>query len=267
MTESGLRTALVTGGSSGIGLSCAKALLAAGWRVYTLSRRPQGPEGFRHLQADVTDPAQCAAAVASVLEEAGRLDLLVNCAGFGISGAVEFTPMEAARKQVEVNLFGVANMCAAVLPSLRTQGGGRIVNISSVAAVTPIPFQVWYSVSKAGINSYTMALANEVGRFGVSVCAVMPGDTRTGFTDARQKLPAGDEVYGGAISRSVARMEKDERGGVSPDTVGRLVARIAERKRVKPLYTVGALYKFFVLLARLLPPGLCNRILGTMYAA
>ena len=259
--------ALVSGGSSGIGLSCAQALTRAGWRVYTLSRRGGGCEGAEALTGDVTDPASCEAAVSRVLETAGRLDLLVNCAGFGISGAAEFTSPEEARSQLEVNLLGTANLCRAVLPHFRDRRGGRIINISSVAAVTPIPFQAWYSVSKAGINAYTMALANEVRRFGISVCALQPGDTRTGFTDARRKSVEGDEVYGGAISRSVSRMEKDERGGVSPDKVAQTVLRLAVKRRVAPLYTVGFVYKLCVLLMRLLPGSLANRILGMMYAS
>ena len=258
--------ALVSGGSSGIGRSCAEALLKAGWRVYALSRRGGGPENAVSLIGDVTDPDQCAAAVRRVTEEAGRLDLLVNCAGFGISGAAEFTPMEEARRQLEVNLLGTANLCSAAIPVFREQKGGRIINISSVAAVTPIPFQAWYSASKAGINSYTMALANEARRFGVSVCAVMPGDTRTGFTDAREKSAEGDEVYSGAISRSVSRMEKDERGGVSPDKVAAKVLRLAQRKRVGPLHAVGFVYSLCVLLMRILPSALANRILGMLYA-
>ena len=258
--------ALVSGGSSGIGLSCAEALLRAGWRVYTLSRRGGGPDHAVPLAGDVTDPDQCTAAVRQIVGETGRLDLLVNCAGFGISGAAEFTPMEEARRQLEVNLLGTANLCSAAIPRFREQKSGRIINISSVAGVTPIPFQAWYSVSKAGINSYTMALANEVRRFGISVCAVMPGDTRTGFTDARKKSSAGDELYGGSVSRSVSRMEKDERGGVSPDKVAQKVLRLARKKRVGPLHTVGLVYGLCVLLMRILPSGLANRILGMLYA-
>lgn len=258
--------ALVSGGSSGIGLSCAEALSRAGWRVFTLSRRGGGDAGCTPLTGDVTDPAACEAAVARVLEEAGRLDLLVNCAGFGISGAAEFTPMEEARRQLEVNLLGTANLCRAALAHFRERRSGKIINISSVAGVTPIPFQAWYSVSKAGINSYTMALANEVRRFGIAVCAVMPGDTRTGFTDARRKSDEGDEAYGGAISRSVSRMEKDERGGVSPVTVARKVLRIAGKRRVAPLYTVGLVYQLCVLLVHLLPASAANRILYMLYA-
>ncbi len=261
------KVALVTGGSSGIGLSCAKALQARGGRVFTLSRREEGPSGFDHIRADVSDAADCRRAVEAVLGHSSRLDLLVNCAGFGISGAAEFTPDGEAEAQVRVNLFGTANMCKAVIPQMRRQGGGRILNVSSFAALTPIPFQIWYSVSKAGINSYTMALANELRPFGISAAAIMPGDTKTGFTDVRRKCPEGDDVYKGVISRSVAKMEKDERGGMSPAVAGGLVARLAEKKHLAPLYTVGFGYKCLALLFKLLPAALSNRILGMMYAS
>ena len=120
----------------------------------------------------------------------------------------------------------------AALPLMRAQGGGRIVNISSVAAPLAIPFQAWYSVSKAAVNAYTLALFNEVKQFGISVCAVMPGDIRTGFTSAREKSHAGDDVYKGRIARSVAKMEKDEENGMAPEVAGRFLApRGAEKAR------------------------------------
>ncbi len=190
----------------------------------------------------------------------------MNCAGFGISGAVEFTDEADAMDQIRVNLFGTDHMCRAALPVMRRQGGGRILNIGSFAGLTPIPFQTWYSVSKAGINSYTMALANEVRPFGISAAAILPGDTRTAFTDRRRKAAAGDEIYGGAVSRSVARMEKDERNGMDPARVGALAARLAEKRRIAPLYTVGLSYRLLALLWRLLPGSLGNRILGMLYA-
>ena len=111
-----------------------------------------------------------------------HIDVLINNAGFGISGAVEFTGTEEAQRQLDVNFFGMVRMNRQVLPVMRKQGYGRIVNLSSVAGAIPIPFQTYYSASKAAINSYTMALANEVKPFGIQVCCVQPGDIRTGFT-------------------------------------------------------------------------------------
>lgn len=261
------KVALVTGGSSGIGKCTADALLRRGCRVYTLSRRVPTQGGkARHICADVTDEAQVRRAVEQILKEEKRIDILVNCAGFGISGAVEFTRPEDARRQMDVNFFGTVQVTGAVLPQMRRQGSGRIVNVSSVAAPAAIPFQTFYSASKAAINAYTCALANEVRPYGVTVTAVQPGDIRTGFTAARDKSVEGDEAYGGRISRSVATMERDEENGMAPEKVGAYVCRIALKKRVKPLYTVGFVYKCVCLLCKLLPCGLLNRLIGLIYA-
>ena len=217
------QVAIVTGGSSGIGAAAAEYLAVHGCTVYEFSRHEKsgGSASVHHVTADVTDEASVAAAVQSVLDAEGRIDILLNNAGFGISGAAEFTSVEEAKRQLEVNFWGMVRATKAVLPVMRAQRSGRIVNTSSVAAVTPIPFQTYYSVSKAAINSFTMSVGNEVRPYGIRISAVMPGDTRTGFTDARARSFAGDDAYGGRISRSVAKMEKDERGGVLPRSSAR----------------------------------------------
>ena len=260
------RCAIVTGGTSGIGLAAAQALQQAGYSVYTFSRRGQGPEHLTHLRVDVTDEMAVEEAVEQVVRETGRLDLVVNCAGFGISGAVEFTDTRDVQRLFEVNFLGMVRVNRAALPHLR-QTKGRIISISSVAAPVALPFQAYYSCTKAAVNDYTLALANEVRPFGVSVCALMPGDICTGFTSARQKTVLGDDLYGGRIERSVAKMERDERRGMQPETVGAFACRIAQKKRVKPLYTIGWSYKLVCLLAKLLPAGALNRIVYWVYAA
>ena len=130
----------------------------------------------------------------------------------------------------------------------------------------PIPFQTYYSASKAAITSYSMALANEVGRFGIRVSAIMPGDISTGFTDARKKITEGDDVYRGSVSRSVGTMEKDERGGMDVTKAGAFVAKAAIDRRHKPLYTIGAQYKLAVLLTKILPAAWLNRLIRIIYA-
>ena len=258
--------ALVTGGSSGIGLAAARALRDRGLTVFIVSRRPFTEKGLHHLCADVADERQCAEAVEAVLRKAGRLDLLVNCAGFGISGAVEFTEPAEAKKQMEVNFFGCVNMTRAALPHMRQRGSGRIVNISSVAAPAAIPFQAYYSASKAAINAWTAALANELRPWGVSVTAVQPGDIKTGFTAAREKSVAGDEAYGGRISKSVAKMERDEQNGMDPAKAGAYIAKIAMKQHPKPVYTIGLGYKAICVLLKLLPSRLANWAIGKLYA-
>ena len=258
--------AIVTGGSSGIGLAAARALRDKGLTVYILSRRPYSEKGLHHICCDVADERQCAEAFETVLHKAETVDILVNCAGFGISGAVEFTELTEAKKQMEVNFFGCVNMTKAALPYMRQRGNGRIVNISSVAAPAAIPFQAYYSASKAAINAWTAALANELRPCGVTVTAVQPGDIKTGFTAAREKSIAGDEAYGGRISKSVAKMERDEQNGMDPAKAGAYIAKIALKKHPKPVYTIGFGYKAICVLLKLLPSRLANWAIGLLYA-
>lgn len=259
------KTAIVTGGSSGIGLNVAKSLKSSGCKVYEFSRREVKDSPFEHISVDVTDESAVQAAVKQVLEAEGKIDILVNCAGFGISGAVEFTSLEDAKRQLDVNFFGMVNCSKAVIGAMRKAKSGRIVNISSVAGPVPIPFQAFYSASKAAINSYTCAAANELAPYGISLCAIQPGDISSGFTDARKKTLDGDEEYGGRISKSVAVMEKDERGGMKPEVAGAYIAKIALKKKVKPLYAIGFVYKLFCVLMKILPIGLSNKIIGMIY--
>ncbi len=260
------RIAVVTGGSSGIGRFTAKALADAGCTVYELSRRDIPQAGITHLPADITDEAQVRKAVGRIIEAEGRINILVNNAGFGISGAAETTDPAAAHRQLEVNLFGMDSVTRAVLPHMRAQGSGRIVCLSSIAGILPIPFQLWYSVSKSAVASYCLALANEVRPFGITVCAILPGDIATGFTDARQKDDSADAVYAGRVSRSVAGMERDERGGMRPEYAGRFVAKYALKANSRPLVAMGFSYKCVAVLAKLLPRRLSNRIVGMLYA-
>ena len=260
-----MKTAIVTGDSSGIGRATAKALMDMGCTVYGFSRRGCDLPGIRHLSVDVTSEEGVRAAVEHIAAREGQIDILVNCAGFGISGAVEFTELSDAKRQFDVNFFGTVNVVKAVLPYMRQAGEGRIVNISSVAAVAHIPFQTFYSATKAAIESYSQALANEVRPFGITVTCAQPGDIRTGFTQARKKCHLGDDVYGGRIGRSVAGMERDEEKGMSPEAVGRFIAKLCLRRRVHPIHTVGFGYQCLSALCKILPCGLRNRIVGVLY--
>ena len=258
------KIAIVTGGSSGIGLWAVHYLAEDKYTVYELSRRENDNIEIKHLKCDVTDEKQVKTAIEYVIKEEGKIDLVINCAGFGISGAVEFSKADDIKRQFDVNFFGMDNVNRSVIPYLR-QSKGRIINISSVAAVASIPFQTYYSSCKAAINSYTLALANELRPFGISVCAIMPGDTHTGFTKAREKCIDGDDLYQGRITRSVERMEKDELGGVDAKIVGKYIYEIATRKMVKPLYTVGIQYKIIVFLLKILPYRLSNYLIYRIY--
>ena len=260
------KVALVTGGSSGIGLAAVRALVKRGVTVYEVSRRDTQIEGATHLKGDVTNEETMISIVQQIVEAEGKLDILLCSAGFGISGAVEFTESKDAKRQFDVNFFGVDNCVKAVLPVMRKQACGRIVIVSSVAAAIAIPFQTYYSATKAALNAYACALRNELRPCGVTVTSVMPGDIATGFTDAREKSPAGDDEYNGRISRSVARMEKDERNGMKAEIAGKFLCRACLKRRVAPTCSIGFTYKLLVWLSKTLPQRLVSFIVYRMYA-
>lgn len=260
------KVCLITGGTSGIGLCTAEAMSKAGYVVYEISRREKGNDTVTHFQGDITDEKTLEPIIDTIIRKEGHIDVLINNAGFGISGAVEFTDTQDAIRQFDVNFFGMVRMNKLILPIMRKQGYGRIINLSSVAGAIPIPFQTYYSASKAAINSYTMALANEVKPFGISVCCIQPGDIKTGFTDARKKSEKGDDIYRGKISKSVAGMERDEQSGMKPQTAGKFICRVATKRCVKPIYTIGAMYKTFCFLAKILPHRAVNFIVRMLYA-
>lgn len=263
------KIALITGGSSGIGLATTKVLSQAGYQVYEMSRKSTkiyADEKIIHLQGDVSSEEDAVCIVKKIIDKEGQIDLLINNAGFGISGAAEYTKLEDAKNQFDVNFFGVVNMTKAVLPYMRLQEHGRIINLSSLAAVIPLPFQSFYSASKAAMNNYTLALRNELKPYGVTVCALMPGDICTNFTDVRRKDIIGDKEYGGRISKSIERMEQDERNGKDPTFVANKLLLLAQKRYVKPLYSLGFNYRFFYFLIRILPTRLINNIVYKLYA-
>jgi len=259
-----MKVVAITGASSGIGRETAKHFAAKGWKVYNLSRRPSGEADINDIAADVTIEEEIKKAFAQIRSESGRLDLLVNNAGFGISGAVEFTELSDARDQFDVNFFGTFNCIKAALPMLK-ESQGRIICMSSAAAIFAIPFQSFYSATKAAINILVSALATELKPFKVSVCALQLGDVKTGFTAARVKSYAGDDVYCGAIGRSVAVMEKDEQSGMPPKKIAAVIYKTAHKRKVKPIYTVGIQYQLLAFLNKLLPHSLVNYVIRKMY--
>ena len=247
---------VITGGTSGIGKATARYISEKNYKVYEISRHAPQSNECEHVTADVTDAVAVKHAVDLIVSREGRIDLLVNSAGFGISGAAEFTDIKDAKSQFDVNFFGIFNMCKAVIPVMRGKGAGRIINIGSVAGVVPIPFQSFYSASKAAI----------LRPFGITVICIQPGDIKTGFTSARVKTAAGDDVYDGRISRSVSKMEYDEQTGMPPEAAGKFIAKAAIGSSKRPVRTIGFSYKVVCCLAKILPLGLMNKIIGKLYA-
>lgn len=255
---------LISGGSNGIGRACAERFVKEGHTVYEISRRGRDDKGIRHLQADVTREPEVRAAVETMLKETGRIDVLLANAGFGISGAFEETPEEAYMKQFDVNVFGAVRLIQAVLPAMRAQGRGRILITSSLAGEIAIPFQSFYSATKASLVSFCLSLNNELRPFGIDCAALLPGDICTGFTDQREKT--GSAVYK-KLESSLARMEKDERGGASPaEVAARLYKMAVQKSRPRPVQTLGAGYHVLFALWRFLPRRFGNWLVGRLYA-
>ena len=259
------RVAIVTGASSGIGLSTAKMLKSHGVVVYGMAYNDFEAE-FNYIKCDVTNIEQIENAMKQIFEKEGRIDYLVNCAGMGISGSVENSPNEKIHKIFDVNFFGTVNMCKAVLPYMRKNSFGHIVNISSVAGELPIPFQTFYSATKASIESFTAGLDMEVKTFGIRCACVLPGDTKTGFTNAREKNPVDDQSYGNRIEKSIGKMEHDEQTGMTPESVAKVICKVLSKKNPKPTNLVGFKYKLLMFLSKCLPKKFVHKVLFKMYA-
>ena len=260
-----MKTIVISGGSSGIGLATASLFAERGWCVFELSRHGVSHDGITHVNCDVCDEKSTKAAIAEGLKQTDTIDVVISNAGFGISGAVEFTDITEAQRQMDVNFMGAVRFTQAVLPQLRKQHFGRIIYTSSVAATLAVPYQAFYSASKAAINAMALALANEVREFGISVSVMMPGDVSTGFTDAREKNSNGEDVYTGA-NKAITTMERDERGGMNPAQMARLFWHIATCHSPRPQYVGGFSYRILCFLDRLLPKRLVNWIEYKVYS-
>ncbi len=270
-----VHTVLLTGGSSGIGAETARMLAAAGIKVYAASRRGTVPAECASagtvvpVVMDVNSDESVNAAVARIVAAEGSIDAVVCNAGNGIAGAVEDTDVEEARYQFETCFFGAHRVIRAVLPHMRKAGFGRIVTVSSVAAVVPIPYQTFYSSVKAALLIYTKSLSLEVGKFGIQCCSILPGDTKTGFTSARKSTRRAEDAAGpyyATFKRSVGRMERDEQNGMPASRIAGAVVRQLQRRRMRPTVTPRIDYKAVTFLIRILPTRLMLWLVGKIYA-
>jgi NAD(P)-dependent dehydrogenase (short-subunit alcohol dehydrogenase family) len=234
---------LITGASSGIGQACADRLQDRDWMVVGASRRGISSGGWVPLVMDVDDDESVREGVDRLVARHGRLDAVVTCAGWGLAGSVEETPIGEAREQFETLFWGTVRVVQGALPVMRRQGRGRIVLMSSIGGIVGFPFQAFYSASKFALEGYGESLAYEVAPFGIEVTLVEPGNVRTGFTAARRDvLPAGgDSAYSGAVARAVGKMAEDEAGGVAPEKVADVVQRVLGAKRPPRRVSVGKL--------------------------
>jgi NAD(P)-dependent dehydrogenase (short-subunit alcohol dehydrogenase family) len=263
------KVVLVTGASSGLGLASAEYLASRGHRVYGASRRAPASPLFESLPMDVRDDASVHDAIARIMARAGRIDAVVNNAGIAIAGALEDTSLDEAREQFDVNFFGVMRVCRAVLPIMREQHTGYIVNISSIGGLVAIPYQSLYSASKFGLEGLTESLRLEVGGFGIRVVLVEPGDHRTGLTGNRRTTAQSQTsaAYRRPFERAVSRMAADEQNGPGPEAAARLVHRVISHSNPRLRYTVGpAPERAAVWLKRLLPYSAIERLMSFYYS-
>ncbi len=253
------KVAIITGATSGIGLAAARLFKQNGFTVYGIARKPYTGDDFVCFPADVCDYDAVSKIFEDVHSREGRIDVLVNNAGIGVAGAIEESSCGNIQRITDVNLTAPCVLCSMIIPYLK-ESGGRIINISSVGGIMPLPYQAMYSATKAGIEVFSRALANEVKPYKIKVTAVLPGDTRTGFTAAR--VTEGQNV---AAMRSVEKMAEDEKKGKSPESVAKVIYAAAVKRRPPLRVSAGAVSKLEVFLSRFLSVKLLNRIIYGIY--
>ncbi len=270
------RTALVTGASSGIGEATVQALKARGFTVFAAARRVErmaglASEGVSLVAMDLTDDASITAGVAQVLDTSGRLDVLVNNAGYGSYGALEDVPLDEARRQFEVNVFGLARLCQLALPGMRARRGGRIINVSSIGGKIYEPLGSWYHATKFAVEGLSDSLRVELRPFGVDVVLIEPGAIATEWItiSAQHVLAAsGASDYSRraeAVATVLNETARNPRLHSGPEVVARAIARAATVRRPRTRYVVGRGAKPIVFARRVLPDRAFDALLAVAY--
>ena len=263
----------MTGATSGMGKACVEQLSAAGHQVYGTVFGVEMDPAWKQLPytlmpCDVTDQEAVDAFFARVEDEAGRVDVLVNCAGFALEGGVEDTSVEEAKLQFEVNLFGTHRMIRRVLPIMRRQRSGKIITISSFAAQAPaVPFQGFYSMSKKALDGLTEALRLECKGFGIQATSINPADVKTDFTGHRLRAAAltpASPYYRQSLV-SIDAMRESELRSRGPEEIGRLVCELVEKRRLTPKYFVETRYKMMHVLMRFISNAKAERVVEMSY--
>ena len=271
-----IRVALVTGGSSGIGEQTALLLRDAGFTTYAVARRVDRMEalaraGVTTFPMDVTDDASMVAGIERVIAEQGQLDVLVNNAGYGSYGAVEDVPIDEARRQFEVNLFGLARLTQLVTPHMRAQGSGRIINVSSIGGKFYEPLGAWYHATKFAVEGLSDSLRVELAPHGIRVVIIEPGPIRTEWNtisrDSLVEVSAGT-AYEDQAEKVRSRMEKADQpmSSSGPEVVARKIVKAATASRPKPRYPVGRGAGTILGARRVLPYRAFDQIVKRLYS-
>ncbi len=259
---------LITGITSGFGRAMARQLSLDGHKVYGTYRRDSDPlPGVTYIRADVQDQESLKNAVAQVVEAEGRIDTLISNAGMGIGGPLEFTSIEDAQRQMDVNFMGMVRLVSLVVPIMRQQRHGHIICVSSIGGLMGLPYQGMYSASKFAIEGYCESLRLEVRQFGIKVTVINPGDFSTGFTAQRDKVdnPEALAAYPG-YAKSMESIEHDENSGLHPDRLAHRISKIVRKRHPRNRYIIATLVqKASVVLKAILPAKWYDRILGSYY--
>ncbi|OSY88417.1 short-chain dehydrogenase [Tenacibaculum holothuriorum] len=262
------KVVLITGASSGIGKSIASYLHTKNYKVYGTSRNPQNVSvPFSMVALDVTCPESIQKAVEEVVTKEGKLDVLINNAGKGITGPIEDTPTDEMRANFETNFFGAIEVMKAVLPTMRTQKSGLIINTTSIAGYMGLPFRGIYSASKGALELVTEALSMEVKQFGIRVVNAAPGDFATNIAAGRYHTPVFEEsAYKEKYAENLALMDEHVDSGKDPIIMAKVIEQIIEAKNPKIHYKIGAfMEKFSIVLKRALPDKVYEKLLMNHY--
>jgi short-subunit dehydrogenase len=263
------KVVLITGVSSGFGKSISEFLAKQGYKVYGTSRKDiEHDPAINILNVDVTDPQSVQLAVDTVLKNEGRIDALVNNAGMGLSGAIEDYSTDEAHLEMETNFFGTFYVIRAVLPAMRQQKEGKIINVGSIGGIMGLPFQGFYSASKFAIEGMSEALRMELKQFKIKVIVVNPGDHQTHFTANRKFIAKAlqEGVYKQQFQKTIAIIEKDENNGLPSTSVAKKIYKIISRKNTCTRYIVSTFeQKLAVWLKHILPGSWFCKILGDHY--
>jgi short-subunit dehydrogenase len=261
---------LVTGASTGIGLACATALHAAGHTVYgssrDLGRLKSVP--FKAIELDVTSDSSAKTAIKKIVDTEGKIDVLVNNAGNGVAGPAYAMPVDYAKKQFEVNFFGVVRMCGTVLPYMIEKNEGLIINISSLAGLFGLPYQSMYCASKFAVEGYSQSLRMELASTKIKIALLNPGDFKSDFTANREKVPftVKNEKLETEFNAAVAGMEKDESVGSDPALIGKKLCQIVDSSSLSHNYLVGKFDQTMVPgLKRILPKSIFIKLMNDHY--
>lgn len=260
----------ITGGSSGIGKAIGEYLSEKGFIVYGTSRNPTKVSeklAFTLLKMDVLDVDSIMKATSEIIQKEGRIDVLINNAGVGITGPIEETPHSEIVKAFETNLYGPINVMKAVLPQMREQGSGKIINITSIAGYMGLPYRGIYSATKAALEITTEALRMETRQFGIEITNIAPGDFATNIVAGRYHAPVlKDSPYQQAYEKTLTMMNNHVDSGQDPLEMAKVVHSIIETTKPRIHYKVGAsLQKFSIVLKRILPDKVYERMLLNHY--